>query len=249
MLREGGLKQPHSYTACCIGNPPKGLKSVLSPGQIQKNIPKPYETLSCAPFQASTPSTINHQLKAAGFTSPPTTPQCTYTSPKMTRPTTKASTTLPLLYRFILTTYEPLSTIYGIFLALFDPETLTFIYFSGGRFHYTPDTQVLHTQIAGLWAFLGLLEVFMLRSFDDLKLWKRFCACLLVSDAAYYHAMAQAAGGWGVWLDFRTWPAWDFVVNGLLVGVTLTRVLVVLGVGVGSGSGSGSEGEGKGKGE
>jgi hypothetical protein len=140
----------------------------------------------------------------------------------------KASTSVPLFSRFVLTVFEPLTTFYGVYLAYTNPEDLMANHFSRNTIHYAPETQVLYSQLAGMWALLALLEAFVLRSFDDLRLWKRFCYCLLVCDALYYHAVAGAVGGWRVFWDLAQWTGWDYFVNSAVLMLTSARVLVVI---------------------
>jgi len=143
----------------------------------------------------------------------------------------KASTSVPYFSRFILTVFEPLSTMYGVYLAFADPNDLMHNHFSRGTMQYEPQTQVLYEQLAGMWTYLALIEALVLRGFDDLRLWKRVCVCSLVCDVLYFHAVAGPVGGWLAFWDLARWTGWDYFINGLLLMLTFARLLVVLATG------------------
>ncbi|KAK4443189.1 hypothetical protein QBC34DRAFT_213416 [Podospora aff. communis PSN243] len=155
----------------------------------------------------------------------------------MTAVTTKASTSVPAFARFLLLIFEPLSTMYGVYLAFADPADLITNHFSRGTIAYAPETQVLYSQLAGMWTFLALIEAVVLSSFDDLRLWKRVAFCMLVCDVMYYHAVTGPVGGWVAFWDLRGWTGWNFFIDGALLTLTSARVAVLL------------SGEGKGKSE
>jgi hypothetical protein len=140
----------------------------------------------------------------------------------------KASTSVPRISRFILAIFEPVSTFYGVYLALADPNHLIHDHFSRGTLSYDPSTQVLYDQLAGMWAFLALIEALVLGGSDDLRVWKRVCVCLLVCDAFYYYSVVGPVGGWVAFWDVRGWTGWDFFINGALMGLTSARISVLV---------------------
>ncbi|KAK0631519.1 hypothetical protein B0T14DRAFT_501849 [Immersiella caudata] len=153
----------------------------------------------------------------------------------------KASTSVPLFARFILLIFEPISTFYGVYLAFVDPADLITNHFSRNTLSYAPETQVLYSQLGGMWVFLALVEALVLSSFDDLRLWKRIAFCLLVCDVFYYYAMTGPVGGWVAYWDMREWTGWEFFTTGYLLMLTSARLSVLFSGGV--------EEEVKGKGE
>jgi hypothetical protein len=155
--------------------------------------------------------------------------------------TIRASTSVPLFARFVLLIFEPISTFYGVYLAFADPADLITNHFSRGTISFAPETQVLYSQLAGMWTFLALIEALVLSSFDDLRLWKRVAFCLLVSDVMYYHAMTGPVGGWLAFWDLTKWTGWEFSTDGILLVLTSARLVVLFSGGV--------KEEGKGKGE
>ncbi|KAK0715137.1 hypothetical protein B0H67DRAFT_451159, partial [Lasiosphaeris hirsuta] len=108
----------------------------------------------------------------------------------------KASTSLPLLCRVTLTTLEPLFAISGALMALRDPNNYISNYLTRGAVAYAPETQPLYTQLAGAWLVFAFIEAVVLRSFDDLRLWRLLCVAMLPSDIAFAYSAAQGVGGW-----------------------------------------------------
>lgn len=151
----------------------------------------------------------------------------------------KATTTVPYFFRFILTRFEPIATVYGIYLVFADPEDLMVNYWTRGTVHYTLEMQVLYVQIAGMWAFLACLEFFVLPAFDNLRLWKAVSLSILWSDVLYFHAFAQAIGGWGVFWDVMGWSGWDWFNNMSLVLLAVGKLGVIFTSGGKGGAGNG----------
>jgi len=142
----------------------------------------------------------------------------------------KATTSIPLLPRLTLTLVEPLMSLNGALICLRNPQRLISDYLTRGAVSYAPETQTLYTQLAGFWLFFAFIEVFVLRSFDDLRLWKRICIGMLFSDAVYFWAAAQAVGGWNEFLKVGVWSADEWTVTlGALLPVSM-RLFIVLGV-------------------
>jgi hypothetical protein len=146
----------------------------------------------------------------------------------------KASAAIPAPIRITLTVLDPIGNLYGVFLGMFDPEVLMTDYFSRGTIAYAPETKSLYTQLSGMWAFFAFMEAFVMGSFDDLRLWQRICVGYLVCDVFFYHAMAEAVGGWTVFLDVPT--AWDWFTLLVPLVYTVMRLYVVLGTSVETGS-------------
>jgi hypothetical protein len=147
----------------------------------------------------------------------------------------KASTAIPAAVRITLTVLEPMATIYGIFLGIVKPDVLMSDHFSRGTIAYAPETKTLYTQLSGMWAFFAFVEAFVLGSFDDLRLWRRICVGFLVCDVFFYQAMAEAVGGWTVFLSPST--AWDWINLLMPVAYTAMRLYIVLGIKVNAGPG------------
>ncbi|SPO02233.1 uncharacterized protein DNG_04906 [Cephalotrichum gorgonifer] len=147
-------------------------------------------------------------------------------------PPTKATAAIPYAYRFALTTLEPLIALGGIHQALSAPQDYLSI-MTRSSVTYDPATQFLYTELAGAWLFLVFLEVLALRQLDDLRVWRWICTGGLLQDALYAWSVAQAVGGWDVWLDVAGWGAMDWLVFCSTAPSLIARLLIVLGVGVG----------------
>jgi len=148
--------------------------------------------------------------------------------------TVKASTSIPAPIRITLTILEPISTLYGIYLGIAKPDVLMSDHFSRGTIAYAPETKTLYTQLSGMWAFFAFTEAFVMGSFDDLRLWQRVCVGFLVCDVFFYQAMAEAVGGWAVFLSAST--AWDWFNILAPVAYTVMRLYVVVGIGAKTGT-------------
>ncbi|CAK4022314.1 hypothetical protein CBER1_04487 [Lecanosticta acicola] len=146
--------------------------------------------------------------------------------------TVKASTTIPYLYRFLLTNVESLLALGGVALVLMDPGKYNASLTQARLSTIQPDTQFIYTQLAGGWAFIAFTEAVVLRLVDDLRVWKLLCAGILFSDALYTHSIAQAAGGWTEWFKVGNWSVEDWLVGVTTWPFVLTRLAIVLGVGL-----------------
>ena len=142
----------------------------------------------------------------------------------------KATASIPLFARLTLTLVEPLMSLNGVLICIRNPQRLIGDYLTRGAVSYTPETQTLYTQLAGFWLFFAFVEVFVLRSFDDQRLWKRLCIGMLISDAVYFWAVAQAVGGWDEFLNVGVWSADEWTVTlGALWPVSV-RLFIVFGL-------------------
>ncbi|KAG5975159.1 hypothetical protein E4U55_007824 [Claviceps digitariae] len=149
---------------------------------------------------------------------------------------TTATTIIPLPYRLLLTTIEPLLALAGALLVLTSPAT----YLASMTRHHASFDQsstFLYTSLAGSWLYFAFVEAIVLRCLDDPRLWRVLCAGMLLSDGAYCHSIAQAVGGWAVWVRVGEWTVEEWLGFWMTAPLVLVRVLVVLGVGFGRGGG------------
>lgn len=142
----------------------------------------------------------------------------------------KATTAIPLFPRLTLAIVEPLMCLNGVLVCLQNPQKLIANYLTHGAVSYAPLTQTIFNQLAGFWLFFAFIEFFVLRSFDDLRLWKRICIGFLSSDAVCFWVAAQAVGGWTAFLDVEAWYVDDWVVNLAVLWSVSMRLFVVFGV-------------------
>lgn len=155
-------------------------------------------------------------------------------SPANTREATGpvlASTSIPFVYRLILTTIEPFFAVSGAVLAFRDPggylATMT-----RASVSFASETRFLYTELGGGWLYFAFTEAVVFRIFDDLRLWRVLCCGMLLSDFAYCHSAAQAVGGWGAWFNLRLWGSEDWLVFFTTAPMVMARMLIVFGIGV-----------------
>lgn len=112
-------------------------------------------------------------------------------------------------------------------MVLRDPNNYISNYLTRGAVTYAPETQALYTQLAGAWLMFAFIEAVVLRSFDDLRLWRLLCVAMLPSDVAFAYSAAQAVGGWAAYFDVGSWTRedWGTFLSTLLPLVV--RLLVV----------------------
>ncbi|KAG5929168.1 hypothetical protein E4U42_006896 [Claviceps africana] len=141
-----------------------------------------------------------------------------------------ASTTIPFPYRLILTTIEPLLALGGVLLVLASPATYL-ASMTRHRVSFVPDSAFLYTSLGGSWLYFAFVEAVVLRCFDDQRLWRLLCAGMLLSDGAFCHSVAQAVGGWAVWVRIGEWTMEDHLAFWTTAPMVAVRLLVVLGIG------------------
>ncbi|KAK2066633.1 hypothetical protein P8C59_000432 [Phyllachora maydis] len=151
--------------------------------------------------------------------------------------TTSARAALPGWYRLVLTTVEPLSTLLGslhVLRSTAGQAQYLAMFTRGAVVHQAGDTAFLHTQLAGAWLSMAFHGAVTLRAAaaDDLRVWRLYCAAMLLSDALFAHSTAQAVGGWAIWLRAWEWGAGDWVLFWGSWPFAAVRVLVLLGFGV-----------------
>ena len=143
------------------------------------------------------------------------------------------TTSITYLPRLLLTTLEPLCAFFGVILLLTSPS----IYLANlsrlhpGDLHPAAlGASWIYTQLAGGWLLIIFLEAILLRTVDDIKVWRLVCAGILLSDALYTHSLAEAVGGWGEWVVVSKWTAMDWTAAVTTWPFVLTRVGIVLGL-------------------
>ncbi|OAR01510.1 hypothetical protein LLEC1_02608 [Akanthomyces lecanii] len=147
------------------------------------------------------------------------------------RSITPASAAVPLVFRLVLTVLEPLAALNGAWMCLRSPGSYLAIMTRGAAPLAASET-FMYTTVGGSWMYFAFIQAVVMRLFDDVRLWRYLCAGILISDAAYCHAIAQAVGGWSVWLDVASWTKDDHMVFWATWPLVVVRILVVLGVGI-----------------
>jgi len=142
---------------------------------------------------------------------------------------------IPSLYRLFFLYVEPLATLVGAYYAWFLPKTyleLTHEASAPGILGLPISTNVVLRQLANLYLAFVLNEALVLRSTNDLKVWRTLLFGLLVAD--FGHLYSCSLLGSDYYYDIRTWNSIAYG-NILFVycGATL-RACFLLGVGLGA---------------
>ncbi|ELR10076.1 hypothetical protein GMDG_04477 [Pseudogymnoascus destructans 20631-21] len=132
------------------------------------------------------------------------------------KPTTPTSFRLPLLYTTFFLTIEPLSTLLGAYFAYFQPH------------HYLTLTT---PSLANLYLLLSLTEATLLRTTNDLAVWRVFLFGLLVADVGHVWSVREAVGWEGYW-NVARWNAMDWGNLGFVYVAAALRVAFLMGVGL-----------------
>ncbi|KAH8900254.1 hypothetical protein GQ53DRAFT_741194 [Thozetella sp. PMI_491] len=142
-----------------------------------------------------------------------------------------AKQTIPFAYRAILVTIEPLFALGGAFLAMRKPASyLATMTREAGVFR--PETAFLYTQLGGGFLYFAFIELVILHSFDDRRLWRMLCLGMLLSDFAHIFSTPQAVGGWISYASVSDWSMNDWVVVATTLPPVVVRLLIVFGVGM-----------------
>lgn len=151
-------------------------------------------------------------------------------------PSLRASTHLPGLYIFTLTTLEPIFALGGSLINFINPEsylrTLTSLSPPQPPIPYVPTTSFLYTQLCGAWLMFAFNEAVVLRLVDDLRLWRLLCWGMLLSDLCYCWSCAEAVGGWENLVKVGRWGLEDWAVAVSTLLPLLVRLGLVTGLGV-----------------
>lgn len=143
---------------------------------------------------------------------------------------TKATSVLPWIGRFLITTIEPLMAVGGVVLCLTKPED----YLSGLTRESVTSidsaTKFVYTQLGGGWLVIIFAEAVIMRLVDDIRVWKLLCTAILLSDMLYTHSLAEAVGGWGRWAVLKDWTTLDWVATVTTWPFVLIRVAIVTGL-------------------
>lgn len=146
--------------------------------------------------------------------------------------TVTASVSIPIIYRIMLTTVEPVFALSGAALAFSNPSRLVRL-MTRNSATFESDMGFLYTTAGGAWVYFASIELIMLRFSDDVRLWRLLCLCMLFSDAACCYGTIQAVGGWSSWIMISEWTIDERVSVLLTACMMLIRAHVVVGTGLG----------------
>ncbi|MCJ1440011.1 MAG: hypothetical protein MMC23_000493 [Stictis urceolatum] len=140
---------------------------------------------------------------------------------------------LPLWYKLFFLWVEPFSTLVGAYFAVFDQHQ--YLDLTHGPSSPAPlipmGTSIALTQLGNLYLLFALSEALILRSTNEVKVWRALLVGMLVADIGHLWSVAPLAPQ--VYYDFPNFNAIDWGnVAFVYVGAS-TRIAFLAGVGLG----------------
>jgi hypothetical protein len=139
---------------------------------------------------------------------------------------------VPLIYRLSLLYIEPVLALVGAYKLHFAPESY-FSYMPSSS-AYSPQSQIVCTQLAAAYVCFSVIEALVLRSTNDIKVWRSVVLALLLCDIGTAYAAWVEMGGDVFWWPWR-WEGMDRATMTLTAGPLAVRAAFLLGVGLGKG--------------
>ncbi|KAM6513621.1 hypothetical protein FALCPG4_016005 [Fusarium falciforme] len=136
---------------------------------------------------------------------------------------------LPFVYRAVLLYFEPAGAVVGALLLHFRPA----IFLNGMApvAKYAPNNQIIYDQLAATYILFAFNEAIILRTTNDMRMWRAILIGILVCDAIHLYASWAALGGTVFW-DPRAWRLEDWVNLGCLWGQAAVRLAFMARVGL-----------------
>ncbi|MCJ1481119.1 hypothetical protein MMC06_001275 [Schaereria dolodes] len=137
-------------------------------------------------------------------------------------------------YRCFFLFIEPLSTVIGAYYAFFRQSTyleLTHTLSAPAATGIPLATQIVLAQLSNLYLVFALNEALVLRSTNDLRVWRTLLFCLLVADIGHLYSVSTL--GYEIYYNVVKWNAIDWGNVGFVYVGASMRMAFLLGVGVG----------------
>jgi len=145
-----------------------------------------------------------------------------------------ASFSPPLFYRLFFLWIEPLSAVFGAYWAHFLPATyiqLTHAASAPASDALVPlSTRIVLSQLANLYFLFTLNEALVLRSTDDIRVWRTLLFGLLVADFGHLYSVYPL--GIDIYWSVSKWNAIDWGNIAFVYAGALTRISFLLGIGL-----------------
>ena len=140
---------------------------------------------------------------------------------------------IPLPYRLLFLYVEPVCALFGAIINLVSPITyLLSLSPNATPSTYDPLTSPIYAQLAGHLLLFTWLQAVLLRSTDDLRVWKIVLAGIVLCDLLHLWGSAQLLGLRG-FVDPRAWRLEEWVNFVMLYGPGAMRVVFCMGWGLG----------------
>lgn len=145
---------------------------------------------------------------------------------------TELPTPFPLLYRFLFLYLEPIGAFFGTLVNIFDPlRYLQSLSPTATASTYSPLTQPIYDQLAAHLLFFSWSQAVVLRSTDDVKMWKAMLFGMFLCDILHLFASYRILGP-EVFFSPSLWRWEEWVNFIMLYGPGGLRLAFCMGVGV-----------------
>lgn len=151
----------------------------------------------------------------------------------MTRLTTSENNVeIPTYYRQFFLVIEPISAVIGAYFAYFQPELYLQLTHpaSAPQLNIPLGTQIVLAQLSNLYFLFALNEALVLRSTQDLRVWRSLLFGLLIAD--FGHLWSVKSLGGSIYWNILKWNAIDWGNVGFVYVGALSRIAFLGGVGM-----------------
>lgn len=158
-------------------------------------------------------------------------------APRTRSRTLAVKSQIPLIYRIFFLYIEPVSTIVGAYYAHFQPSQ--YLHLTHSLSHPSLAAAIpvgvttVLSQLANLYVLFAVNEALVLRSTNDVNVWRTLLFGLLVADFGHLASVRLTGTPWEVYAQFWTWNemAWGNV--GFVYLGALLRTCFISGIGLG----------------
>ncbi|KAK3697674.1 hypothetical protein LTR37_017323 [Vermiconidia calcicola] len=143
------------------------------------------------------------------------------------------SAPLPLLYRLFFLYIEPVATAVGAYYAEFEQHEymqLTYSSSAAAAFGVSTRESIVLTQLANLYFVFALNEALVLRTTNDLRVWRAFLLGLLIADFGHCYSVNKV--GIEVYYEFWKWNSMYWGNLGFVYVGAAMRTSFLLGLGL-----------------
>ncbi|KAK6514318.1 hypothetical protein TWF506_008714 [Arthrobotrys conoides] len=125
--------------------------------------------------------------------------------------TTRTKGQYGLIYRLLFFYLEPLSSLGGSYLTHFTPQKYFSIVLPGNTDPILTNTQLLSTNLASSYLHFTIIEAVLLRTTNDVKVWRTAVFAMLVNDLIHLYGLwvAREKEGLGFGWDFGRVEDWE----------------------------------------
>lgn len=133
------------------------------------------------------------------------------------------------LYRAVILYFEPLGALVGAVLLHVKPTIFLGAMDRGAQ--YAPDNQIIYHQLAAAYVLFAFNEAVLLRTTNDVRVWRYALAGILACDALHLYGSWAALGSTVFW-NPHYWRWEDWFNLGTLWAQSAVRVAFLAGIGL-----------------